>query len=129
MTEYFTDYFADRVQRMAHCGVTVATIRNKIVIKRGMSRHNLVSAQNHAENMVAPITANICITCHATLACMCQTICYVTSSNVLGRLVQCEQKGWDRGRWVGIYIYPKGENNMKVSGFGCEFPQYGHFSY
>jgi len=34
---------------------------------------------------------------------MCQTICDVTSSNFLGRLVQCEQKGWDRGRWVGIY--------------------------
>jgi len=34
---------------------------------------------------------------------MCQTICDVTSSNFLGRLVQCEQKGWDRGRWAGIY--------------------------
>jgi len=27
---------------------------------------------------------------------MCQTICDVISSNVLGRLVQCEQKGGDR---------------------------------
>jgi len=34
---------------------------------------------------------------------MCQTICDVTSSNVLGRLITCEQKGWDRGRWVGIH--------------------------
>ena len=34
---------------------------------------------------------------------MCQTSCEVTSSNVLGRLVQCEQKGWGRWRWVGIY--------------------------
>jgi len=34
---------------------------------------------------------------------MCQTICNVTSSIVLGRLVECEQKGWDRGRLVGIY--------------------------
>jgi len=33
---------------------------------------------------------------------MCQTICDATFSNVLGRLVQCEQKGWDRGRWIGI---------------------------
>jgi len=45
--------------------------------------------------MLAPLTANACITCDATLnaiACMCQAICDVTSSNVLGRLVQCEQK-------------------------------------
>ena len=34
---------------------------------------------------------------------MCQTIFDVTFSNFLGRLVQCEQKRWDRGRWVGIY--------------------------
>jgi len=33
---------------------------------------------------------------------MCQTMCDVTSSNVIGRLVQSEQKGWDRERWVGI---------------------------
>jgi len=29
-------------------------------------------------------------------ACRCH-------NKFLGRLVQCEQKGWDRGRWVGIY--------------------------
>ena len=34
---------------------------------------------------------------------MCQTICDVTSSNFLGILVQWEQKGWNRGRRVGIY--------------------------
>ena len=34
---------------------------------------------------------------------MCQMICDANSSDVLGRLVQCEQKGWDRGRWVGIH--------------------------
>ena len=38
------------------------------------------------------------------IACICQTICDVNSSNVLGRLVQCEQKGWDRGRRVGINV-------------------------
>jgi len=51
--------------------------------RRDMSQHNLVSAQ----------TSNVCITRHAALnaiACMCQTICDVTSSNVLGRLVQYE---------------------------------------
>jgi len=34
---------------------------------------------------------------------MCQIICDATSSSVLGRLVQWEQKGWDRGRWIGIH--------------------------
>jgi len=58
-----------------------------------MSRHNLVSAQ----------TSNVCITSHAAIACMCQIICNVTSSIVLGRLVQCEQKKWGRDRLVGIY--------------------------
>ena len=57
-----------------------------------MSRHDLVLAQ----------TSNVCLTCRAALNahCMCQAICDVTSSNFFGRLVQ---KGWDRGRWVGIY--------------------------
>ena len=58
-----------------------------------MSRHDLVSAQ----------TSSVCITCHAAIACMCQTICDATSSNILGRLVQCEQKWWNRGRWIGIH--------------------------
>jgi len=58
-----------------------------------MSQHDLVSVQ----------TSNVCKTRHAAIACMCQTICDVTSSNIIGRLVQCEQKLWDRGRWVGMY--------------------------
>ena len=28
-----------------------------------MSWHNLVSAQNHAEDVVAPLTSNVCIIC------------------------------------------------------------------
>ena len=51
-----------------------------------MSWHDLVSAQ----------TSNVCITRHAALnaiACMRQTICDVTSSKVLGRLVQCDGTG------------------------------------
>jgi len=58
-----------------------------------MSQHDLVSAQ----------TSNVCITHHAAIACMCQIICNVTSSIVLRRLVQCEQKRWDRDRWVDMY--------------------------
>jgi len=49
---------------------------------------------------------------HAALnaiACMFQAICDVTSSSVLGRLVQCGQKGD-----VGWYIHPKSENSLWV---------------
>jgi len=56
--------------------------------------------------IVSAQTSNVCITHHVALnavACMCQTIYDVTSINVLRRLVQCEQKGKDRGSWVGIY--------------------------
>jgi len=59
-----------------------------------MSRHNLLSAQN----------SNACLhnpSCSYSMHV--STICNVASSNVLGRLVQCEQKGWDRGRWIGIH--------------------------
>ena len=62
-----------------------------------MSRHDLVSAQ----------ISNVCITRHAALNAIahivCVKICDITSSKFLGILVQWEQKGWDRGRWVGIY--------------------------
>ena len=71
-----------------------------------MSRHDLVSAQGRVEDVVAPLTSSVCITLHVALnamACMCQNIYDVTSSNILGRLVQCERKGWDRGRWVDNY--------------------------
>ena len=44
---------------------------------------------------------------------MCQILCDVTSSNVLGRLVKYEQKGGTGGG--GLIIY--GENSMAVSGF------------
>jgi len=47
-----------------------------------MCWHDLVSAQ----------TSNVCITRHAAIAGMCQTICDATP----WRLLQCEQKGWDR---------------------------------
>ena len=34
--------------------------------RHDMSQHDLVSAQNHAEDMVAPLTADACITRHET---------------------------------------------------------------
>jgi len=70
-----------------------------------MSRHDLISAQ----------TSNVCITCHAAIACI-YVLSDVTSSNVLERLVQCEQKGWDRGRWVGICT-----QRVKTAGAVCGF--------
>ena len=48
-----------------------------------------------------------------------QTICDVTSSNFLGRLVQCEQKV-GQGE-VGWYIH----NSMAVCGYGCKNPSVG----
>ena len=76
---------------------------NKIVFeRRDVSWHDLVSAQG---GYGSPFNS-VFITRHAALnaiASICQTVCVVTSRNVLGRLVQYEQKGWDRGRWVGIY--------------------------
>jgi len=83
------------------------TTLNKIVFlkRHDMSGHDLVSDQ----------TSNICIN---RIYCVCQTICVVTSSNFLGRLVQCEQKG-GQGE-VGWYIHPKGENSMAVCWFDCK---------
>jgi len=62
-----------------------------------MSRHDLVSAQ----------TSNVCITRHVALNAIAYTVCVIHFVMSLpARLVQCELKGWDRGRWVRIY--PKG---------------------
>jgi len=64
-----------------------------------MSRHDLVSAQ----------ISNVCVTRHAALNAIAYTVCVkqfvmsLPASNFLGVVVQWEQKGWDRGRWVGIY--------------------------
>ena len=61
-----------------------------------MSRHDLVSAQ----------TSNVYIT-HAPL----NAIAYIVKQFAISlpaislEMVQCEQKGWDRGRWVGIYTH------------------------
>ena len=72
-----------------------------------MSWHDLVSAWNHAEDMVAvsPLTTNVCITCHETFGfkyyhSYVSTICEVTSSNVLGR---------NGGTWGGGLVHSKGE--------------------
>jgi len=59
-----------------------------------MSQHDLVSAQ----------TSNVCTICHAALNAIAYIVCvkqFVMS--LPARLVQCEPKGWDRGRWVDIY--------------------------
>ena len=40
----------------------------RLSLKRcDISQHNLVTAQNHAEDIVAPLTANVCITRYAAL--------------------------------------------------------------
>ena len=86
---------------------------NKTVFKRMWYVSALLGiSSNNVEAMVTPLNANVYITHHAAsnaIAYTCQTMCEVTSSNVLGKLVQdylwYEQKWWDRGRWVGT---PKG---------------------
>ena len=45
------------------------------------------------------------------LQCL-QAICDVTSSNALGRLIQCELGE------VGWYLHPKGKNSIAMSGIG-----------
>ena len=42
----------------------------------------------------------------------------------LEKLVQCEQKGWDRGKWVGNtwYIHLKDENSMACVGLAVNNP-------
>jgi len=80
--------------------------------------------------MVAPLTANVYITHPAALnamACMYasnfqQRPWEIGTASVSRDYLWCEQKGWDRGRWVGIYTQ-KGENSMTVSRFGCKIPQ------
>ena len=89
----------DRVKifiTIPECSKVITRVTSQSLKRRGMSRHDLVPAQ----------TSNVCITCHAAIACMCQTICDATSSNVLGRLVQCERKGGTRGG--GLVYTPKG---------------------
>ena len=70
---------------------------NKIVFKKTW----YVSARlSISSNLRCLHNSSCSFKCYSIL---CQTFCDVTSCNFLGRLVQCEQKGWDRGRWVGIY--------------------------
>ena len=81
-----------------------------------MTWHDFASAQNHVEAMVAPLTANVYIICHAALnaiACFCRTM-HDFQQCLLGiDCLWCEQKGWDKGRWVGIYT-PICEKSLAV---------------
>jgi len=65
-----------------------------------MSRHDLALAQESCtgHGTSSPLlTANVCIIHHETL----NSMYYLYLSNVLGKLVLHQQKGWDRGKWVG----------------------------
>jgi len=93
---------------------------NKIVFKgRDMSH-------NHAEDMVAPLTPNVCITHHAVLnaiAYIFQTVYDVTSS--LGDWFSVSRKG-GTGQMCWC-IHQLGKNGMAVSWFGCKI-HYGRGS-
>ena len=76
------------------------SLSNKIVFTKAW----YVSASLSISSNLQPLHKPSCIfKCYSYIVRMCQTICDVTSSNVLGRLVQYELKEWDRGRWVGTY--------------------------
>ena len=66
-----TKHFQSYVQQILSAGYishNIPCLHVTSLLKRcDMSQHNLVSAQDHAEDMVAPLTANIYITCHAAL--------------------------------------------------------------
>ena len=75
---------------------------NKLQSLKGsdMSPHDLALAQEscRGRGTFSPLlTANVCITHHEIFNFMQ----YLQHSSVLGKLVLHEQKGWDRGRWVG----------------------------
>ena len=78
-----------------------------------MSPHNLVSAQNDAEDMVAPLTINVCITHHAALNAI--TCSYMSNNSLpatsLGFSVSRKNRTLGGGGWC---IHPKGENSMPV---------------
>jgi len=92
----------------------------------------LASAQNHAEDVVAPLASNVHLAHHAALnarACVCQPINFVMSLSAmsLGDWLSVNKKvGQAEVAW---YIHPKGENGMTVSGFGCQSPSVGNFPY
>ena len=100
-----------RKEARTQCKTVLSTVHNKIVFKR--TRY--VSAQlSISSNLQCLHNSSCSFKCYS-IHCVCQTICDVTSSNVL-RVGQGE---------VGWYIYPKGENSMAVCGFGRKNPSVG----
>ena len=93
---------------------------NKIVFKKTWHVSARLSISSNLHCLHNSSCSFKCYSIH----CMCQTICDVTSSNFLGRLVQCEQKGWDRGRWVGIYTQ-RVKTAWLCVGLAVKIPQQG----
>jgi len=69
-----------------------------------MSRHDLVSAPNYAEDMVVV-------------------------NPQFAKLLPAMSLGDWSGTGGGGLVHPKGENSMAVSGLGCENPRLSHFSH
>jgi len=88
-----------------------------------MSWHDFISAWNHPEDVVAvsPLTTNVCITCNETFTFKYQLQHIAMCHQFLKSPQACPwEKWWDRGRWGSPLVYPKGENSMAVSSFGCQ---------
>ena len=86
---------------------------NKIVLKRcDLSWYDLVSTQNHEDDMVAPLTANVCLhwpTYHVALnaiACMC-----------IGSVWAERGGGWYTQRVITVWLCLDMALNLKSSIF------------
>ena len=77
------------------CNVQVTKETKQSLKRHVMSRHDLVAAWNHAEDVVAvsPLTTNVCITRHETFSCkqqhivMCQQFVKSLPAMSLGEMV------------------------------------------
>ena len=96
---------------------------NKIVFKKSW----YVSARLKISSNLQCLHYSSCSLKCYSIHYMCQTICDVISSYFLGRLVQCERKGWDKGRWVGIYTQ-RVKTAWLCVGLAVKVPQQCHYT-
>jgi len=74
----------------------------------------MVSAENHAQDMVAPLVANVCITHHATLnttACVKQCAMSLPAMSLGDWFSVIRKGGIGGGELVYTQVYQKGESS------------------
>jgi len=57
-------------------------------------------------------------------------VVHITSCSFICYSMYVSNNLWCQRLPTGVFWYkhPQGENSMAVFGFGCKFPQWGHFS-